>query len=135
MDDTEEVRDRLAIADVLLRYGSSLDERDWDRLETCFIPEVTGVLAGGDRLVGYEAIVDAIRVALEPYESTHHVITNAETDIDGDSARLRANLIATHILEQGPFVVGGVYREELVRTSDGWRISHHQLDALWFEGP
>ncbi|MCZ7530182.1 MAG: nuclear transport factor 2 family protein [Acidimicrobiia bacterium] len=135
MDDLGQFRDRIEIADVLLRYGSSLDERDWDRLETCFIPEATGILAGGPRLAGYESIVEAIRVALEPYESTHHVITNAEAELDGDSARLRANLIATHILEQGRFVVGGVYREELVRTSDGWRISHHQLDALWFEGP
>ncbi len=134
MDDMARLRDRIEIADVLLRYGSSLDERDWARLETCFIPEVTGVLAGGPRLVGYEPIAEAIRVALQPYETTHHVITNAEVELDGDNARLRANLIATHLLEQGPFVVGGVYREELVRTSDGWRISHHQLDALWFEG-
>ncbi len=133
MDDVSTIRDRLEIADVLLRYGSCLDENEWDRLESCFVPEVTGVLAGGPPLEGYPAVADAIRTALASYNGTQHLIANAEVDLDGDNARLRANVLATHVTDSGNFVVGGVYREELVRTADGWRISHHQLDALWLE--
>jgi ketosteroid isomerase-like protein len=123
--------DRLDVAGVLLAYGSILDDRQWDRLEGCFTPDAVAVLAGGPQLEGAAAIVAAIREALAFYTATHHHIAGTEVDLDGDRARLRANLIATHLTEGGTFEVGGVYREELVRTDDGWRISHHQLDALW----
>jgi len=129
-----DLADRLAVADVLVRYGSSLDERDWNRLGTCFVNEATSVLAGGPLLEGFAAISDAVRTALQVYERTQHLIADLEADVDGDKARLRANLIATHVHDGTTFVVGGVYREELVRTSEGWRISHHVLEALWFEG-
>jgi 3-phenylpropionate/cinnamic acid dioxygenase small subunit len=128
---TADTADRVAVAEVLYRYGSSLDEKDWDRLATCFVPEAVGVLAGGPRLDGYPAIAEAVIAALGHYDATQHHIANPEVEFEEDRARLRANLIATHVTEQGQFVVGGVYREELVRTPDGWRISHHQLDALW----
>lgn len=131
MDAVEEMVDRMAAAEVILRYGSSLDERDWARLSTCFVPEVTSVLAGGPLMTGYAGLEEAVRVALGVYEATHHHIAGVEVDLDGDTARLRANLIATHLQDGPPFVVGGVYREELVRTVEGWRICHHQLDALW----
>lgn len=127
----DDLADRFAVADVLTRYASSLDEQDWDRLTTCFVPDAVAVLAGGPRLEGYAAIVEAVQLALGHYSATMHHLGNHEVEIDGDTARLRANLIATHVLEQGTFTVGGVYREELVRTADGWRISHHQLDMLW----
>ena len=132
MDAVEEMADRMAAAEVILRYGSSLDERDWPRLSTCFVSEVTSVLAGGPPIAGYAALEAAVRAALGVYQATHHHIAGVEVDLDGDTARLRANLIATHLQQDGPpFVVGGVYREDLVRTAEGWRISHHQLDALW----
>ena len=46
---------------MLLRYGSILDEGAWDRLEGCFTPDAVGMLAGGPRLEGYQAIVTAVR--------------------------------------------------------------------------
>lgn len=134
MDDTAELRDRLEIADVLLRYASCIDEKDWDRLAGCFVPDVTAVLAGGPELVGFEAVEEAIRTALSAYDRTHHLIANAEVDLGGDRARLRANLTATHVTGSDKFVVGGVYHEELVRTTEGWRISRHELIAVFFDG-
>lgn len=131
MDTAARLADRIAVAEVLLRYGSSLDECDWDRLETCFAADAVGQLAGGPRLEGYTAIAEAVRAALAHYSITQHHIANAEVDLDGDRARLRANLIATHVHDGGDFVVKGVYREELHRTADGWRISFHQLDLVW----
>ena len=134
MDTVNDYLDRQAVADVLVRYGSSLDECDWDRLATCFVPEVTSVLAGGPLLEGYEALAEAVRTALSVYDRTQHHIADLEAEIEGDTASLRANLIATHVTDGKTFVVGGVYREKLVRTADGWRLSYHELEALWFEG-
>lgn len=132
--DRSELADRDEARELIIRYGSSLDERDWTRLATCFVPEVTSVLAGGPQLGSYEELEQAVRAALGHYTATHHHIAGVEVDLDGDTGRLRANLIATHLHDGPSMVVGGVYREALVRTADGWRISHHQLDALWLEG-
>ncbi len=131
MNHEANLHDRTEIIDVLFRYGSSLDDRDWSRLETCFVPEVVSILAGGPPMEGYRTLEEAVRVALSAYDATHHLISNAEVELEGDRARLRANLVANHVQEGGNFVVGGVYREELVRTDAGWRIAHHQLDAVW----
>lgn len=132
--DRSELEDREEAKGLIIRYGSSLDERDWDRLATCFVADVTSVLAGGPQLTGYEELEQAVRGALGHYRATHHHIAGVEVDLEGDTGRLRANLIATHLHDGPLMVVGGVYREALVRTADGWRISHHQLDALWLEG-
>ncbi len=134
MDAMSDLLDRQEVADVLMRYGSSLDERNWDRLSTCFVDDVTSVLAGGPEMNGYAQLEEAVRAALGVYEATQHHIADLEAEIDGDSATLRANLIATHLYGGNRFVVGGVYREELVRTAEGWRIAHHQLDSLWMDG-
>lgn len=134
MNDAARLQDRSEIIDVLYRYGSILDDCDWNRLETCFVEDVVSVLAGAPPIEGYPALEAAVRTALAAYDKTHHLISNAEVELDGDRARLRANLLANHVQKGGNFVVGGVYREELVRTGDGWRISHHQLDAVWMGG-
>lgn len=131
MVDEIRLQDRTEITEVLFRYGSSLDERDWSRLQTCFVDDVVSVLAGAAPIEGYPALEEAVRTALSVYDRTHHQISNAEVELDGDRARLRANLLANHVQQTGNFVVGGVYREELIRTGDGWRITHHQLDAIW----
>jgi hypothetical protein len=32
------------------------------------------------------------------------------------------------------FLVGGTYRDRLVRTDDGWRIEHRTLEPTWQHG-
>ena len=49
-----------------------------------------------------------------------HYITNIESDIDGDTAKVRASYC------------GGYYHHELVRTPDGWRSRHLREENVWF---
>ncbi len=134
VDATNELIDRHSAAAMILRYGSSLDERDWERLSTCFTSDVISVLAGIPGMTSYRELEEAVRFTLGNYAATQHQIAGVEVEIDGDNAALRANLLATHTTDGPPFVVGGVYRERMVRTDEGWRITHHNLDALWMEG-
>jgi hypothetical protein len=64
-------------------------------------------------------------------------------DLDGDSARLRANLIAMHLWadqERDPntlqthFLAGGVLHALVVRTNQGWRLSERLLRNTWRTG-
>ncbi|WP_182897337.1 nuclear transport factor 2 family protein [Microbispora sp. H10830] len=51
----------------------------------------------GASLVGSEAIAAGQSESFARFRATHHVSSDHVIDLDGDSARLRANLIAMHL--------------------------------------
>ena len=57
---------------------------------------------------------------------------------DGDTATCRCYLHAQHTLHGTPggdnFIIAGRYVDDLVRTADGWRITHRVLHFDWNEG-
>lgn len=135
----EHLVERQHIIDLLYRYGSSLDDRDWARLATCFTPDAIA-LYGAElgQQDGYAAIERACRSALEPLDSSQHLISNHEIEIDGDTARARCYLHAQHTKKGTPggdnFTVGATYLDELVRTPQGWRIKKRELRVTWQDG-
>jgi len=120
-------------------YATALDDRDWKRLATCFTADAValyGPVLG--RHEGFTAIENLCRVALEPLDSSHHMITNHEITIEGDTAHTHCYLHAQHTkagTEGGDnFVIAGSYVDELVRTPQGWRIRQRELRMIWQEG-
>lgn len=134
----ESLRDRLAIQDLLIRYGTSLDAKDWKRLATCFLPDAVADYGTLGDHKGYDKIERICRNALEPLDGSQHFISNFEITVDGDAAKSRCYLMAQHIRNSAPggphFILAGVYRDDLVRTSDGWRIARRELATTWTEG-
>jgi hypothetical protein len=55
--------------------------------------------------------------------------------VDGDRARVRANLLVSFAhdgpADPAPFLLGEVYRFELSRTVDGWRIARLSSTPTW----
>ena len=51
----------------------------------------------GGSLVGPEAIAAGQSESFARFRATHHVSSDHVIDLDGDSARLRANLVAMHL--------------------------------------
>ena len=77
------------------------------------------------------------------FESTQHIITSHDVAVDGDTATVRANLVAIHIWPgartmltkpESCFAAGGVVTAQLVRTGEGWRISEMSNRVLWRAG-
>ena len=62
-----------------------------------------------------------------------HYITNIESEIDGDTARVRAMFYnPTQIKGVAELCMfGGYYYHELVRTPDGWRSRHLREEMVW----
>jgi SnoaL-like domain len=137
-DRLHDVIDQQAISDVAIRYCWALDENDWGRLDEVFLPDATARLGNPDLLEGREAIVARVTSALTPLDDSQHIVSNHQVTIDGDSATHRCYLHAQHIrraAQGGPhYVVAGRYVDRLVRTDDGWRISHRDLEVMWTEG-
>jgi ketosteroid isomerase-like protein len=129
----DEPQDRHDVGQVIVRYATSVDQGDLERYATCFTDDVV-VTGFGDRTFTDRATyVEWVGSALARFSATHHQITNQEIAVDGDHAHLRSHVQATHVLADSPdrlLILWGVYDDRLVRTGDGWRITHHELERL-----
>ena len=63
-----------------------------------------------------------------------HYITNIESEIDDDTARVRAMFYNPMQLPgmSDLSYCGGYYHHELVRTPDGWRSRNLREENVWF---
>ena len=134
----QQLLDERAIEDVCVRYATAIDDRDWERLRSCFLPEAVGIYHADRVLTGYPAIEHALRTAVTPLSRTQHLVTNVTVVLDGDEATSRCYLHAQHVRAGLPggetFVIAGRYRDRFVRTDDGWRIRERRLDRWWTSG-
>ena len=135
----ESLLDRTEIVELLHRYATAIDDRDWARLATCFTADAValyGPVLG--RQEGIAAIEKTCRTAIEPLDASQHLVGTHEIELDGDRARARCYVHAQHTRAGMPggdnFVIGATYFDQLVRTPDGWRIRERELRILWQEG-
>lgn len=136
--EVERLLDQQAIIAVALRYCRALDTNDWALLADVFVPGATARLGGPPELIGLEAITARCRAALTPLDDSQHMVSNHEVQIEAETATHRCYLQAQHIRRNsvgGPnYMIGGRYEDRLVRTADGWRISHRTLTVMWSDG-
>ncbi len=137
MTTDSDLADRTAIADLTIAYCWALDTHRWDDLDDVFSADATAELAS-PTLYGVDAIKARVALALVPLDESQHMVTNHQIVIDGDHATCRCYLHAQHVrrgVDGGDnFVIGGRYEDRMVRTGEGWRISHRRLVSMWREG-
>jgi ketosteroid isomerase-like protein len=131
--------DREQITELFAQYGRACDTRDWDLLESCFVPDCVVSYAGfGKTHHGYAALEEYLKHALAPLDATQHLFANFVVTVDGDKAWFRCSLQAQHVkhgAEDGSlYAVGATYEVDLVRTPDGWRITKLHLTPIWASG-
>jgi hypothetical protein len=136
---TSGLADRLAITDLLHRWGAMLDELRLDDLRSVFTADATIATPGG-RSQGIEAILAQAGRNHDPAVRTQHLMGDLVLDLDGDRAVGRANYVGVFAKGDGPlapppvFRIGSVYRLGFARTPDGWRISSMAMHPTWSEG-
>lgn len=131
--------DHHEISKVLIRYAHALDARDWELLGSCFATD--GVTDYGDLggiNDGREQIVGLCRDALSGLDASQHLIGSVAIELNGDEASAVCYLQAQHVFKGAEggdnFLVGGTYRDRLVRAPEGWLIAHRTLQASWVQG-
>ncbi|MFV8161526.1 nuclear transport factor 2 family protein [Mycobacterium sp. 134] len=124
--------DRLDIVDVLVRYATGIDRRDWPLFRTVFTDDC--VLDYGQ--IGAWNGVDAVTEFMDQSHAmaghTMHRLSNHAIAVDGDAATARTyidGLIMAQDNNSGVNAVG-FYDDELVRTADGWRIARRVFTAV-----
>lgn len=126
----QEISDRLEIQDLLTRYSYAIDDRDFDVLDTVFTPdaEIDYTESGGAKGRFPEIkrwLADALGGPIPRYQ---HMIATTRLTLDGDRATSRTILFNPLVYArpngtEQVFFIGLWYRDELVRTPEGWRIS------------
>lgn len=133
----QELADRADLADLLVRQGRWLDERRFDESASIFTEDASARTAGG-QVQGRAALTEQARRNHVRFARTQHVTSNVGIDLAGDTATVRANLVATFVREpedtEPTLVIGERYRFSAVRTPDGWRFSSVEATPLWRRG-
>lgn len=124
--------DREEITEVLVRYATGIDRRDWELFRTCFTEDC--LCDYGD--LGSWRSADAITAFMRGAHSgpSMHRLTNFAITLDGDHARARTYVDARvyHRGGNGMHSIG-TYDDDLVRTNDGWRIAGRRYTGLSYQ--
>jgi SnoaL-like domain len=117
MSDAEAEHD---IAGLLNRYGHIIDERHWDQLAQIFVPDL--VFDASDFGSHIRTSLAQLRSDWEAIEHplAHHATNIVIEFLGSDRARVDSKGIC---LRRDGSVFSAVYRDEVIRTADGWRIS------------
>ena len=132
-----EQNDRIAITNVINRYGTTIDAGDYEGLASCFTPDATVRYGRGRECRGGEEVAEFVRGATVGLVAQQHLLGNHEIALAGDRATAATYLHATQIEGEeaggGLISIGGIYRDVLVRTDGGWLIAEREMQSLWRE--
>jgi hypothetical protein len=130
--------DRQLIVDVLNRYAVAIDDKNWSLLDDVFVDGADCDFSplDGERSP-FPQIVAWLSDVLAPF-TTQHILSNHVINLSADTASTSTYLQAQHRRENDEGVshhtFGGVYRDQFVRTADGWRIASRVLAPMWMTG-
>jgi hypothetical protein len=141
--------DREAAIDALHRFVWALDEGSDDLSSSSLTPDATMVLnfthngAKPREINGRDTIVETLMSAVGRPLDTTHMATNVRCEVDGDKAKLQAQILAQHFRggegvspEYGDYYLfGNIYKCEIERADEGlWRINRVTISAKWTQG-
>ena len=133
--DRQALADRIAAEDLLTRYATAVDRRDWEQYRSIFTAdaEIDYTSAGG--IAGtVDEIVEFLSTSLEMFEMTQHLVSNINLEVNGDSATVTAMFNNPMRITGGDtWFTGGWYHHDLVRTPDGWRSRNLREESAWFD--
>jgi len=126
----DDLAQRLAVQDVMARYAAGVDERDFQSYGSLFADDVEVVGFAPEPIRGRSAWVEHVQQALQRYGATQHLLGPVHAEIDGDRARCRTDVQATHCLagsDDELLVLWATYRTDMQRGVEGWMIHRHEL--------
>lgn len=118
--------DKAQIAEVLIRYATGIDFKDWALFRTCWTDDIDVDYGDLGHFASADALTDLMRRIHDGMGQTYHRISNVVIKVDGDrgTARSYVHALLMAVPEDASSWVDalGHYDDELVRTPDGWRI-------------
>jgi 3-phenylpropionate/cinnamic acid dioxygenase small subunit len=124
--------DRQDIAEVLLRYATGIDRRDWSVFRSAFTDDCELDYGEIGTWNGVDAVTDFMEQSHAMAGHTMHRLTNQVITVNGDRAEARTyvdGLIMAADNGSGVNAVG-FYDDDLVRSAEGWRITRRRFTPV-----
>jgi 3-phenylpropionate/cinnamic acid dioxygenase small subunit len=122
---------RQSIVDVINRYATGIDEKDWTRFRTCWADDAgtdygaIGSWSTGDEITAFMEEVH------EPCADSLHRITNIVVWLDDGTVRSRAYVDAVLLFRRKAMHAMGRYEDEWVEVDGEWRIGFRRFRSTY----
>lgn len=132
MTELDERAARQDVGEVLIRYATGIDRRDWDLFRSCFTEDCHADYGPIGTWHGRDEITEWMRETHEPCGHTLHRITNPAVTFGADGATARSYVEALILMADNRSGVRaeGFYDDEFVATDTGWRIARRHFTAV-----
>ena len=133
-----DVEERQRIQEVIARFATSFDMKDWERLQACFTESLYTDYADlrgtpPETLTASEYV--RLRRESVGHLKMHHLVSNYEIDFsDLENAVCRASMVVWRTSGEEEFTSHCVYTFQLVKQTGGWKINGITQKVLWNEG-
>ncbi len=136
--DIQRISDELEIRALLSRYARAVDTKDWTLYRSVFTDDALIDYSSAGAAKGTrDKVAEWLGQGFAAIPMSMHYITNIESQVDGDTAHVRAmfyNPMQLPGMSEMSYC-GGYYHHELVRTLDGWRSRSLREENVWFTNP
>jgi hypothetical protein len=138
-----DVSDKLAVVEIVYRYATAVDRRDWALYRSLFADQVTfdfssygpdlapRRMSADDWLAGFVPLFTGLA-------ATQHSMTNPLATIDRDTAAVTMYVQAHHVFDATNaaswYTIGGYYEDTLVRVNGRWLLDGVRLMVTWRAG-
>ncbi len=133
--DLHALTDRLDIDDLITRYATAVDSRDWALFRSCFVDDAKIDYTSAGGVAGaLDDIATWLEQTLTAFTLSIHQVTNRAVTLDGDTATGWLAYFNPNTLADGSILMsGGHYRDRYVRTADGWRFAERATEGNWLK--
>jgi 3-phenylpropionate/cinnamic acid dioxygenase small subunit len=124
--------DRQDISELLVRYATAIDRRDWPLFRTVFTDDCELDYGEIGRWQGVDEVTNFMDKTHAMAGHTLHRLSNQVITVDGDEASARTYVDAVIMFgdNQAGVNAWGFYDDGIVRTSDGWRIARRRFTQV-----
>jgi hypothetical protein len=130
--------DVAAITQLVNLYGLAVDSQRWELFDRIFVPDVDADYGPASHWTDREQFKADFAAFHDPFDSTQHTMSTHVVHVADDRARSFCNggwrLIRAATGDNPLWEGSGWYDDALVRTPDGWRISHRVCRIAWWTG-
>jgi 3-phenylpropionate/cinnamic acid dioxygenase small subunit len=124
---------RLDIADVVMRYATAIDTRDWQLFRTAFTADCVcdyGEIGRWQGLDEFATFMEQIhnRCGFSLHRLSNIVLTQDDSDV---RSRSYVDALVLNPDNESGTRIAGYYDDRLVATPDGWRIAERTCTTIF----
>jgi ketosteroid isomerase-like protein len=130
------LEDRLALRELVARYGIAVDDRDINALAALFTPDACfrsqdGVMSA----FGREAIIQQFHGRFAALKATNHVAHDQIIELDAENPDSASGLVSSHaeVWRNGQALIAALrYQDRYQRFEGNWCFAERTLSFLYY---